>query len=61
VDESVPSTPSNFGIDEAISITLRSSTLKLIDLEAQRQDRSRSNLIDHILREYLRERLLSSP
>jgi len=44
-----------------VSIALYPSTLRLIDVEAKRQDRSRSNLIDHILREYLKERMLGSP
>jgi len=41
-----------------VSIALYPSTLRLIDVEAKRQDRSRSNLIDHIIREYLKEKLL---
>jgi len=42
-----------------VSIALYPSTLKLLDFEASRQDRSRSGLIEHIIREYLREKLLT--
>ena len=42
-----------------VSIALYPSTLKLLDFEASRQDRSRSSLIEHIIREYLKERLLT--
>ncbi|RLI33086.1 hypothetical protein DRO56_02445 [Candidatus Bathyarchaeota archaeon] len=42
-----------------VSIALYPSTLKLLDFEASRQDRSRSGLIEHIIREYLKERLLT--
>ena len=41
-----------------VSIALYPSTLKLLDFEARRQDRSRSGLIEHILREYFKEKLM---
>ena len=41
-----------------VSVALSPSTLRFIDVEAKRQNRSRSNLIEHILREYLVKRML---
>lgn len=41
-----------------VSVALSPSTLKLLNWEAKRQNRSRSNLIEHILREYLVKRML---